>query len=229
MSEAGEQHGGGSGRSIGERIEQMRAASFAASRRGYDRDEVHTYLNALADWLETLGLDGSDHGELRRELAWVGERTSEILTKAEETARELRESGAAEAERMRAEAEQLRAEAEQEARRTRLEASAAADQTTAEAERRAEQILAEAAARRRDLQTLIGDLEERRDEIIADGNRLVDELAELFASAEDEEEPSAEDEDEAQAEAEADVEAEVDAEVFDDADSDTEERSIPSR
>ena len=153
---------------IDERIEEIRRADFTATRRGYDRDEVQRYLGSLADWLESLGLGDPDRGEVRRELAWVGERTAEILTKAAE------------------EAERMRAEAEEETRAARLEAGTQAEETVAQAERRAEELMEEATRRRHDLQVLIGDLLERRDEIVADGRRLADELGELFADYDEE-------------------------------------------
>ena len=169
-----------------QRITEIRKASFENSRKGYDKAQVRHYLEAVADWLEGLGLGDADRGEMRRELAWVGERTSEILTKAEETASELREQGESEATKLRADAEsaseRLRAEADEETRRVRLEAVTEAEQTVADAERRAEAIIEEATRRRQDLQALIGDLLVRRDEIVADGVRLADELAELFAT-----------------------------------------------
>lgn len=174
-------------RELQERIAQIRKASFETTRRGYDKAQVKHYLEAVADWLEGLGLGDADRGEMRRELAWVGERTSEILTKAEETAGELRARGESEAAKLRSDAEEaakrLRAEADEEARRLRLEAATESEETVAAAERRAEAIVAEATRRRQDLQVVIGDLLERRDEIVADGARLADELADLFAAA----------------------------------------------
>ena len=105
------------------RITEIRKASFDSARKGYDKAQVRKYLEAVADWLEGLGLGDADRGEMRRELAWVGERTSEILTKAEETASELREQGEGEARKLRTEAESasetLRAEADEESRRVR--------------------------------------------------------------------------------------------------------------
>jgi DivIVA domain-containing protein len=193
---------------IQQRIDEIRRASFEGSRKGYDRGQVRRYLEAVADWLDGLGLGDADRGEVRRELAWVGERTSEILTKAEEAAGEMREKGQTESDRVRSEAaeeaERVRTEADAAARKARLEATTNAEETIAAAERRAEAIVEEATRRRQDLQALISDLHLRRDEIVADGVRLADELAELFATvadlpeAEDEgEDESADDEDEA--------------------------------
>ena len=200
MAGESRQTGRGPSGGIDRRIDEIRHATFETARKGYDPRQVRRYLEALADWLGQLGLADPDRGEMRRELGWVGERTSEILTQAEETAVEMRQKAEAEAARMRAEAtkdsERMRAEADDAARRTQLEATERAEATIADAERRAEELVEDANARRRDLQALIGDLLDRRDEIVAEGNRLVDDLADLFASAaaEDEEPEVAESE-----------------------------------
>ncbi|HEX6115921.1 MAG TPA: DivIVA domain-containing protein [Solirubrobacterales bacterium] len=176
-------------REMQQRITEIRKASFESARKGYDKAQVRHYLEAVADWLEGLGLGDADRGEMRRELAWVGERTSDILTQAEETANELREQGQSEASKLRSEAQnasdRLRVEADEESRRVRMEAATEAEETVAAAERKAEAIIEDANRRRRDLQALIGDLLVRRDEIVADGVRLADELTELFATTMD--------------------------------------------
>jgi len=165
-------------RELQQRIAQIRKASFETTRKGYDQAQVRHFLDAVADWLEDLGLGDADRGEMRRELAWVGERTSEILTKAEETASELREQGESEARK-------LRAEAHEESRRVREEAATEAQELVTSAEQKAAAILEDANRRREDLQSLVGDLLMRRDEIVADGVRLAEELTELFGTTVD--------------------------------------------
>jgi DivIVA domain-containing protein len=186
VASAGE-NPGAARRELQERIAQIRKASFENSRKGYDRAQVRRYLEAVADWLEGLGLGDADRGEMRRELAWVGERTSEILNQAEESAREIREQSEAEATRelsqAKADAKRMRTEAEEEAQRVRSEATDEAEETLATANRRAEQIVEDANRRRQDVQAVISDLLVRRDEIVADGVRLADELTDLFATA----------------------------------------------
>jgi DivIVA domain-containing protein len=188
VASAGDNPGAaGPRRELQERIAQIRNASFENSRKGYDRAQVRHYLEAVADWLEGLGLGDADRGEMRRELAWVGERTSEILNQAEESATEIREQSEAEATRelseAKADAKRMRTEAEEETGRMRSEAGAEAEETVAAANRRAEQIVEDASRRRQDIQALISDLLVRRDEIVADGVRLADELTDLFATA----------------------------------------------
>src|SRR5437762_13609497 len=74
--------------------ERVRAASFKVGRRGYDRDEVDTFLAWLADELRGAELasvvPGDDPEAMRKELERVGESTAEILRAAEQTSRELR-------------------------------------------------------------------------------------------------------------------------------------------
>jgi cell division septum initiation protein DivIVA len=167
------------------RVAELRSAEFAPSRRGFDRDQVTAYLHSFADWLEATGL--ADPDQVRRELTLVGERTSEILTKVEETAREIRaeaqRNAATTIDSAREESESIRAEAAEEARTTRLEADRQAEELVEDAERRAEQMISETLRRRQALVAVIDDLSERRDQIIADANRLIVELSDVLESA----------------------------------------------
>lgn len=97
-------------------IERIRSATFAVSRRGYDKREVDSFLSRLADWLEAGGGDRARSDTVRRELERVGQKTARILTDAEETA------------------SQMRAEAESEAKETRRSANSAAEATRKEAD-----------------------------------------------------------------------------------------------
>jgi cell division septum initiation protein DivIVA len=192
---AGERKAAPDSRAVQTKVRELRAASFSASRKGFDRDEVMTYLHRLASWLEGAGL--ADPDEVRRELSMVGQRTSEILTKAEETANALRTEAQRSAgevlESARSEAERMRTEAEEEVRRTRHEADSRADDVAEEADRRAERMIDEAVKRRQHLEVLIDDLITGRDEILADTRRLVEELNQLVGSgAEEEPEQAAE-------------------------------------
>jgi F0F1-type ATP synthase membrane subunit b/b' len=194
-------------RAIQTKVRELRGASFKESRKGFDRDEVMTYLHRLAAWLEGAGL--ADPEEVRRELAMVGQRTSEILTKAEEAANDLR----AEAQRnagqivdsARAEAERIRADAKADVRRAQDDADARAEEVVDEADRRAERMIDEAVKRRQSLEVVIDDLVAARDEILADTRRLIDELSELVARTAGEEAEEAEQPQEAGEEGGADT------------------------
>ena len=97
-------------------IERIRSATFAVSRRGYDKREVDSFLSRLADWLEAGGGDRARSDTVRRELERVGQKTARILTDAEETA------------------QQIRGEAENEAKETRRSSNSAAEATRKEAD-----------------------------------------------------------------------------------------------
>lgn len=176
-------------RAVQSKVREIRAASFSVSRKGFDRDEVMTYLHRLASWLEGAGL--ADPEEVKRELAMVGQRTSEILTKADETANTLRAEAQRNAgellESARAESERMRTEAEEDVRRMRIEAEARAEEAVDDADRRAERMIDGAVKRRQDLEVVIDDLIAGRDEILADTRRLVEELKELVDRGAEEE------------------------------------------
>jgi DivIVA domain-containing protein len=180
-------------RAVQTKVRELRSATFSPARRGFDRDEVMTYLHRLANWLEGAGL--ADPEEVRRELTRVGQRTSEILTKADETANALRSDSQRTAgellESARSEADRIRAEAEEEVRRTREEAEARAEEALDEADQRAERMIEEAVKRRQDLEVVIDDLVAGRDEILADTRKLVDDLNALVGRT-DEEQPDEE-------------------------------------
>jgi cell division septum initiation protein DivIVA len=194
-------------RAVQTKVRELRSASFSPSRKGFDRDEVMTYLHQLAAWLEGAGL--ADPEEVKRELAMVGQRTSEILTKADETANALRTDAQRNAGEVlgsaRAEAERMRTEAEEETRRMRLDAEAKAEETVEEADRQAERMIDEAVKRRQDLEVLIDDLISGRDEILADTRKLVDELNQLVGKGAEEERHEPESEEEAEPRIEMDA------------------------
>ncbi|MDX6633478.1 MAG: DivIVA protein [Solirubrobacterales bacterium] len=108
-------------------IDRIRSATFAVARRGYDKREVDNFLSRLADWLEAGGGDRARSDTVKRELERVGQKTSRILTDAEETAQQLRE----EADR---EAKESVRNANAQGDRTRKEADEYARQTTGTAD-----------------------------------------------------------------------------------------------
>jgi DivIVA domain-containing protein len=222
-------------------IERIRSATFAISRRGYDKREVDRFLAQVADWLETGAGDPTRSAIVKRELERVGERTAGILASAEESAEQLRYEAETEAsqtlqgvrgetERLRREAdeyarrqredadayaEQTRQEVEQEARRSRLESTQTADEIVNDAERRAQGAAADGMQRRRDLETLITDLLERRDDVLEDLDRLAEELGALVAAHVGEDEGYVEEEGVEAQGTEAEVAAETEPEDLD--------------
>jgi DivIVA domain-containing protein len=227
--------------------ERVRAASFRVARRGYDRDEVDTFLAWLADELRSAEVGGAageaDPDAVRRELERVGESTAAILRAAEQTARELRgaakrdadhqlASARSDAESVRSQAEEFasttREEAAEETRKQRLESSQRAEETVREAEVRAESIVEDALEERRVLAARVESLTERRDAILAEIARLADDMQAIaeaeLVSAEPEPEPEPEPQPEAEAEAEAEGEAPLDG----DAEEEEEPSSAPT-
>lgn len=180
-------------------IERIRNATFALTVRGYDRNEVDRYLAQIADWLETGGGGGAAAVEaVRTELEQIGERTSGILSEAHQAAEGIRADASAgarqqlveannTAETVRAEAAEYAAdtrdEADAYARKVRSEADAYASRTTAEieselseereaAKKDAARTVADANKRKSDIESVITDLEKRREAVLAELERL---------------------------------------------------------
>jgi DivIVA domain-containing protein len=120
-------------------IDRIRTATFTVGRRGYDKREVDHFLSRLADWLEAGGGDRARSDTVKRELERVGQKTSRILTDAEETAQQIREEGEREAHdtvrSATAAAEQTRKEADGYQRQTQEAADDYAKKTQAAADR----------------------------------------------------------------------------------------------
>ncbi|MGH2987634.1 MAG: DivIVA domain-containing protein [Solirubrobacterales bacterium] len=179
-------------------INRIRNARFAHAVRGYDRHEVDQFLSELADWLERDGSTAAGADQVRAELARAGEQVADLLTEAHDAAQEIREEAAAEArktlvqanatgESLRADAEgyadetreqadayarKVRADADSGAEQTREEADAAAVESREAAEAEAERIVVEANRRKRDIEAVISDLEQRRDAVLSELERL---------------------------------------------------------
>lgn len=171
-------------------IDRLRSPNFAHAVRGYDRHEVDRFLAEVADWVEDGAGDEVTTPPARDALGQVGERISVLLTEAHDAAEAIRADAAAEvrqklidanatAERLAAEAEReaekMRTEADDYARKTRTGADAYAEDATASfadaranAKRMSEEILEKANRRKAKLEAVIADLEERRDQTIAE-------------------------------------------------------------
>jgi DivIVA domain-containing protein len=140
-------------------IDRIRAATFPVARRGYEQREVDRFLNRVADWLETGGGDQARSDLVRRELERIGQKTGQILNAANDAAAQIQAEAETAAADIRDAAERLAAE--------RIDA----------AQRRATE-MAEAADRRRgDIETLISDLEARRDAVLGELRRLAADVA----------------------------------------------------
>jgi DivIVA domain-containing protein len=166
-------------------IERIRTATFAIERRGYDKREVERFLSKVADWLETGGGDQARTEIVKRELERVGHHTAGLLASAQDSAEQIRAEGEEEASETRQAADdyaaRTREAADEDARRTREEAEQHARALVDDAKAEAERIVEEGRSRRRDIEALIADLLARHDGVVAEANRLADELRDASA------------------------------------------------
>jgi DivIVA domain-containing protein len=183
-------------------IERIRSATFTIARKGYDKREVERFLQKLADWLEAGGGDQARSDLVKRELERVGEKTSGILSQAEDSAESLRAEAEQEASatlnrsreqstatrkaadeyasKTRGEADQYskqaRGAAEKDVQEARARATQEAREMIAEAQSKAQRIVEDGVQRRRDIESVISDLVRRRDSVLGDVDRLAGEL-----------------------------------------------------
>jgi DivIVA domain-containing protein len=167
-------------------IDRIRVPGFTLARRGYDKHEVDRFLARLADWLETDAPNEIGEMAVTRKLELVGKSTSHILMTTEQQAAELRKSSEQECAQMISEAEaaahQTRGAADQYAKQTRSQADSDAQQTAAAAAAQAKARIEEGEHRRAQIESVIADLEVRRDDALADLDQLRKELGATIAS-----------------------------------------------
>jgi DivIVA domain-containing protein len=167
-------------------IDRIRVPGFTLARRGYDKHEVDRFLARLADWLETDAPNEIGEMAVTRKLELVGKSTSHILMTTEQQAAELRKSSEEECAQMISEAEaaaqQTREAADQYAKQTRSQADADARQTAEAASAQANATIEEGDRRRAQIESVIADLEVRRDDALADLDALRKELGAAIAS-----------------------------------------------
>jgi DivIVA domain-containing protein len=180
-------------------IERIRNANFSISVRGYDRNEVDRFLTEVADWLATGEGEGAAANEaVRLELERVGEQTAAILTEAHVAAQAIREDASRDvrqslvganstADSLRTDANEYAADTRDEADayarkvrgdadsygdRVRNEAESEAAETRSDLTKEGERILADATRRKAEIEKVITDLEQRRDAVLAELERL---------------------------------------------------------
>lgn len=147
----------------------IRRAEFRTTLRGFDRDEVNSFLRSIAEWVdwlegerEKLAAQASEtsNRDLEEEFEKIGREVSSILQTAREAADSMRERAALDAARWRSEAmeeaDAKRKEATSDAEALRRDAWATGSellaQTAAEAKRMREQA-------ERDVLTIQGEAE----------------------------------------------------------------------
>jgi DivIVA domain-containing protein len=166
--------------------DRIRGPGFAEARRGYDKREVDTFLNRLADWLETDAANEIGNVAVTRKLEAVGKSTAHILLTTQQEAEELRQTADEECAKLLADAEatarRTRDAAEAYARETRAKADADARSTAEAADIEARETVDEGERRRAQIEAVIADLEIRRDDVLSDLDHLCEELAATIAS-----------------------------------------------
>jgi DivIVA domain-containing protein len=167
-------------------IDRIRVPGFTLARRGYDKHEVDRFLARLADWLETDAPNEIGEMAVTRKLELVGKSTSHILMTTEQQATELRRSSEEECAQMISEAEaaaqQTREAADQYAKQTRAQADADAHQVAEAASAQARATIEEGERRRAQIESVIADLEVRRDDALTDLDTLRKELGAAIAN-----------------------------------------------
>ena len=178
-------------------IDRIRVPGFTLGRRGYDKHEVDRFLARLADWLETDAPNEIGEMAVTRKLELVGKSTSHILMTTEQQATELRKSSEEECAQMISEAEaaaqqtreaadqyakQTRAAADQYGKQTRAAADADAQKAAEAAGAQARATIEEGEHRRAQIESVIADLEVRRDDALADLDALRKELGAAISS-----------------------------------------------
>jgi DivIVA domain-containing protein len=166
-------------------IDRIRVPGFADARRGYDKHEVDAFLGRLADWLETDAASEIGQAAVTRKLELVGRSTAHILMTTEQEAEQLRRSAEEECAQLLSQAEaaalQARQAADEYAKQTRAQADADARGTVAAASVEARESIEEGERRRAQIEAVIADLEIRRDDALADLDRLRGELSATIA------------------------------------------------
>lgn len=185
-------------------IERIRKANFSISVRGYDRDEVDRFLGEIADWLETGEGEGAASNEaIRLELERIGERTAAILTEAHVAAQAIEDDASAKVrqqlvdanlttESLRTDAAEyaadtrdeadayalkVRSEADAYAEHVRTEADQEGEESRAQSANEAERVVVDASRRKAEIEKVISDLEQRRDAVVAELERLASGIA----------------------------------------------------
>ncbi len=157
-------------------LDRIRDPRFSLAMRGYDRGEVDALLTEVGEWIERAGEDPAGSERVRDELARVGEQVSAILVEAHEAAREIREEASAQARQSlvgaNTTAESVRGDADEYAQRTREEADAYGSSVRADADAEVERLIEEANQRKRDVEAVISDLEQRREAVVAELEQL---------------------------------------------------------
>ena len=161
-------------------IDRLRDPKFTMARRGYSQREVDNFLLQLADWLESTAADDVGSYAVKRKLELVGKSTANILLTTEQAAEEMRRGAQQQAAKTvhdaNATAQQARHAASEHAKKVRDAGEREAQEKVAAATAKARNIIEEGERRRAGLESVIVDLQAARDRLLADLDRLTNEL-----------------------------------------------------
>jgi len=164
-----------------EDIHRLRVQGFTVARRGYDRREVDRFLDALLDWIDTDAAKELGDQAVKRKLELVGKSTAHILLTTEKESEGLRSQTEEECAELRSEAESaslaVRRDADEYATKTREKGEQDARRTGEVAGAKAKGIVEEGERRRAQIETVIAELDARRDGTLRELERLGRELA----------------------------------------------------
>lgn len=142
-------------------------------------EQTANILTEAHDAGETIRADAER--EVRQKLVDANLKSESLRSDAEAYAEEVREDADAYARKVRGEADsyahKTRADADSYARGVREEVDAAKQDAGAAAKREAQRIVEEANRRRREIETVISDLEQRRDAVLNELEKLASGLA----------------------------------------------------
>jgi DivIVA domain-containing protein len=156
-------------------------AAFEAVRAELERigEQTGGILTEAHDAAEAIRADAAE--DARKQLIDANVTAEKVRLAADEYAQKAREDADSYARKTRSEADayvnKARPEAEADARRIHEEADAEAEELRAGAERDAKRIVEEANRRRADVEAVIADLEQRRDAVLAELERLASGIA----------------------------------------------------
>jgi DivIVA domain-containing protein len=172
---------------------EIRAASFPASLRGYDREAVDAYVARVNYLIAELDVSGSPEAAVRHALEQVGEQTRSLLERAGQTAEEITVGARREAKessaRANAEAGEIVAKAKAEADEilghSKAEAETIAARTRQEAAERLHRSRDEVAALQEEAEARMRELEADTENIRQQRRALLDDLRGIAAQTAD--------------------------------------------
>jgi DivIVA domain-containing protein len=164
-------------------LPEVSGVDFSSSRRGYDREQVDSYVERVSRIVVELEAMRSPDAVIERALADVGEETSAILRRARKAAEEIIADAESHARERTAAAEAQARELREDADRYSARQRAEGEQALSDARSQAEEIAVQAAA---DARRVRDDADRYRDQVSThieqlahERHRLIEDLRKL--------------------------------------------------